>query len=99
MPIPPDTSEAPDWVAPILAAPKTFIDGSAILADGGSPLTDAMVAADDLAPGEGFVVRAPFDPTPMRGMLEQMGLATHAAPARDGHWRAVVRRPPGSVDN
>lgn len=83
----------PDWAQPVLQAPQAVIDGSAILAEGGSPLDDALAAADGLARGEGFILRAPFDPAPLRGMLEQMGLLTVATPWTDGHWRTFVLRP------
>lgn len=88
-----DHPPIPDWAVPVLTAPKVVIDGSAILADGGSPLEDVMAAAESLRAGEGFIVRAPFDPTPLRGMLEQMGLLTTASPWTDGHWRAFALRP------
>jgi hypothetical protein len=55
---------------------------------------EAIAWADRLAAGHGFVVRAPFDPTPLRSMLEGMGLESAAGPGEDGHWRAVFRKPP-----
>jgi hypothetical protein len=91
---PPATEALPLWGQAILADPASVIDGSAILAAGGSPMGDALAQADKVQPGQGFVVRAPFDPTPLRSMLEGMGLESVAALGEDGHWRAVFRKPP-----
>lgn len=93
MSLQPDHPPIPEWAIPVLSAPKVVIDGSAILADGGSPLEDVLAVVDTLRAGEGLIVRAPFDPTPLRGLLEQMGLRTAAAPWTDGHWRAFILRP------
>ncbi|MCF8479691.1 MAG: DUF2249 domain-containing protein [Rhodospirillum sp.] len=88
------TGTLPPWGQAVLADPVAVIDGSAILAAGGSPMGDAMAQVDRVEPGRGFVVRAPFDPTPLRSMLEGMGLESAAALGEDGHWRAVFRKPP-----
>ena len=51
-----------------------------------------MAAAADVPQGGGLVIDAPFDPVPLRRVLERRGFATFGRRLAEQHWRICCRR-------
>lgn len=85
-------TDAPEWVAAVDAADPEAHDVAAILAAGGDPFSTLTGAAFALAEGAALVVRAPFDPEPLRRHLEASGFRTWAEAGPGGRWRVRVQR-------
>lgn len=77
------------------AFPKTEpeIDVRPVLAAGGEPLQDILELARATPPGGAFVVVAPFDPAPLRGLLADGGFIAETQSAAPDRWRVRFSRP------
>lgn len=64
-------------------------DARAILAAGGEPFDDIMAAVSALAPGEDFVVVAPFEPVPLEAILSSQGFSYEAKPLAGDDWEVT----------
>jgi uncharacterized protein (DUF2249 family) len=80
----------PAWVA--RAGRRRVVDARASLAAGRDPLATILDAAAGLAPGELLVVEAPFDPVPLRRLLQRRGFSDHVEAIAADHWRAYFCR-------
>lgn len=74
------------------AAEIPLIDVRPVLAAGGEPLEAIVNLAAATPPGGAFVVVAPFDPAPLRGLLASGGFAAEIEESARGCWRVRFRR-------
>ncbi len=63
------------------------LDVRPIFAQGGSPCSLIDEAVASLAPGQCFVLLAPFEPAPLFGKLAAQGFSHRSRPVADGSWR------------
>ena len=63
------------------------LDVRPIFAQGGSPCTTIDEAVASLAPGQSFVILAPFEPAPLFGKLGAKGFSHRSEQAADGSCR------------
>lgn len=68
------------------------IDVRPALAAGDEPLEAIMNLAAATPPGGAFVVVAPFDPAPLRGLLAGGGFDAKVEESAKGCWRVRFRR-------
>ena len=71
------------------------LDVRPIFARGGSPCSLIDEAVASLAPGQCFVLVAPFEPAPLFGKLAAQGFSHLSKPMDDGSWR--IEFTPGAV--
>ena len=69
-------------------APKA-LDGRPILRNGGEPFQEIMQAVQDLAPGQGLKLVAPFCPHPLFRVMEGRGFDNEAREIESGHWEVL----------
>jgi hypothetical protein len=69
-----------------------YVDVRSLLARGEAPIGEVLRAAAGIPPGGTLVVDAPFDPAPLRRMLNNQGFSDRAVCLNPGHWRIVFRR-------
>lgn len=62
------------------------LDVRPILADGGEPFQAIMAAVDDLAPGQGLMLLAPFRPQPLFSVMERKGFRHEVAEIEGGDF-------------
>lgn len=70
----------------------SYLDVRVLLAQGDAPLGAVLRAAADVPEGGTLVIDAPFDPAPLRRVLNDKGFSDHATNLAPGHWRIVFRR-------
>jgi uncharacterized protein (DUF2249 family) len=68
------------------------LDVRPVLAAGGEPLQDILELAQATPPGGAFVVVAPFDPAPLRGLLAGSGFTAETQNPAAGYWRVRFTR-------
>lgn len=73
-----------------------LIDVRQVIAAGGEPLDEILDIARTTPVGGSFTVEAPFDPLPLRTMLNQMGFGDRAVEIAHGHWRVTFEH--GAAD-
>lgn len=91
----PATARGDDAAAQTQTSPRA-IDVRQIIAAGGEPIDEILEIARTTPEGASFTVDAPFDPLPLRAMLNQMGFGDRAAEIARGHWRVTFER--GAAD-
>lgn len=84
--------ERPVWMADFAVRPSRTLDVRPLIRDGREPFTLLMTAAAAVADDEGLVIEAPFNPLPLRGMLEHKGFASYALRLAPDHWRIYCIR-------
>ncbi len=84
----------PDWLDHFQQGAATRIDVRPSLAASRDPFTTVMAAAVEVPRGGGLVIDAPFDPVPLRRVLERRGFATFGRRLAEQHWRICCRREP-----
>ena len=84
----------PRWLDHLQEETTARIDVRPFLAAGRDPFTTVMAAAADVPQGGGLVIDAPFDPVPLRRVLERRGFATFGRRLAERHWRICCRRDP-----
>lgn len=72
--------------------PVRVVDARPVLAAGGEPFDMIMQAVAELGADEVLVVRAPFEPVPLEGLLAEQGF-DHRAEVVDGAWHTTFWRP------
>lgn len=83
---------APPWLAETETAAATRIDVRPLLAAHEKPFAAVMRAADETAVGGLLVIDAPFNPGPLRRVLEGSGFVTFGRRLDSRHWRIFCRR-------
>lgn len=78
---------APAWFEDFDAKVADRIDVKPILAAKQEPFAMVMRAANSIPVGRGLIIDAPFNPRPLRRVLEGKGFATHGARGESGDWR------------
>lgn len=74
--------EAAEWIATAAAT----LDARPTLEQGGEPFVDIMQAAASIQPGERLVIIAPFEPTPLYGVLGGQGFSHATWRRSDDEW-------------
>lgn len=69
-------------------APK-LLDVRPILQNGGEPFQEIMQAVQDLAPGQGLKLVAPFSPQPLFRVMAGRGFDHEALEIDNGHWEIL----------
>lgn len=69
-------------------APKV-LDVRPILKSGGEPFQEIMQVVQDLAPGQGLKLVAPFRPQPLFRVMEGRGFDHEAREIENGHWEVL----------
>jgi uncharacterized protein (DUF2249 family) len=92
---------APQASAPPCAVPSAppaplVLDTRPIFARGDTPCQAIDGAVASLAPGQSFVLLAPFEPVPLYAKLGQQGFSNATSQLDDGSWR-IEFRPTGEV--
>ena len=85
----------PGWLDHFQEAAAVRIDVRPSLAARRDPFTTVMAAAAEVPPGGGLRIDAPFDPVPLRRVLERRGFATFGRRLAEQHWHICCRREPG----
>lgn len=85
----------PAWLDGFDAVIVDRIDVRPILAAQQEPFAQLMQAASAVPAGGGLVIDAPFNPWPLRRVLETRGFATHGARGESGGWRIRCLRREG----
>lgn len=80
-----DTLDPSDTLEPVV------FDARPVIAAGDEPFSQIMAAVASLAPGQDFVVLAPFEPVPLEGVLGSQGFVHDAAEIGGGDWRVTFR--------
>lgn len=99
-----DAPEAPtmargDETATAAQSGSRVIDVRQIIAAGGEPLDEILEIASKTPVGASFTVEAPFDPVPLRTMLNQMGFGDRAVEVARGHWRVTFEHGAASTSS
>ena len=71
------------------------LDVRPILRAGGEPFSTIMAALDQLAPGQGLRLYAPFKPIPLFSVMAEKGFTHEEKPLDRGEWEVLFR--PGGV--
>jgi len=82
----------PDWATDAGAGAAKRLDARPMIARGEEPLTALLELADKVGIGEILIVDAPFDPAPLRRLLDRKGFEVYAEQLSDEHWRVHFRR-------
>lgn len=82
----------PAWLDALDLEGAERLDVRPLLATGEEPLGLVLKRAAGIAPGGLLVIEAPFDPAPLRRVLEGKGFSAHAERLAVEHWRVVFRR-------
>lgn len=81
----------PEWLADADQGGQK-LDVRPMLEGGEDPLLH-VIQASMTVPVDGFLVLdAPFNPTPLRGVLAGQGFSSYGRKVGDGHWRIAFRR-------
>lgn len=78
----------PDTLHPSLSPDSTLLDVRPMLSGGKDPFAAIMQAIGGLAPGKGLVVRAPFEPKPLFGILASKGYKGRSLRLEENDWLA-----------
>ncbi|MFO1112805.1 MAG: DUF2249 domain-containing protein [Rhodospirillales bacterium] len=90
----PEDDAPPDWLERFPESAVPAIDVRPWLAAGRDPFAAVMAVAEKGIEAGGLVIDAPFDPRPLRLVLERRGFATFARRLAAQHWRIwCCRRP------
>lgn len=84
----------PDWLDHFQETTATRIDVRPSLAAGRDPFTTVMAVAAEVPQGRELMIDAPFDPVPLRSVLERRGFTTFGRRLAERHWRICCRREP-----
>jgi len=76
----------PAWMVALMGDHIHEIDVRADLKGGQDPFERIMKEVSQLAVGQGFRLRAPFNPVPLRGVLAERGMASYGEPEDGGGW-------------
>lgn len=85
--------EPPDWIEGFDERQAVRLDVRPLLAQGRDPFTTVMASAAAVPPGGSLVIDAPFDPVPLRRVLEGRGFLSFARRLSGRHWRVYCPRP------
>lgn len=81
---------APDWLD--LAQTGERVDVRPLLESGEDPLLHVISLSMKVPPDGFMILDAPFNPTPLRGVLAGQGFSSWGRKLADGHWRIAFRR-------
>lgn len=84
--------EEPSWFTGIDADATVRVDVRPILASRQEPFATIMRAANTVPPQGNLVIEAPFNPHPLRHLLEGRGFVTFGQRLGASHWRIWCRR-------
>lgn len=94
----PEEDAPPEWLERFPASTVPRIDVRPWLAMGRDPFAAVMAVAEKGIEAGGLVIDAPFDPRPLRLVLERRGFATFARRLAAQHWRIwCCRQPAGDA--
>lgn len=79
------------WVIEIVAR-AVVVDARPVIASGGEPFEMIMDAAARLVDDQVLVVRAPFDPVPLQGVLGEQGFGYVSDQLGPDDWRTTFVR-------
>ena len=86
----------PDWVSELASVPSDAeLDVRSMVSSGVDPLARIMDLVQPLPEGGRFVLDAPFDPLPLKGVLGGMGFMNFTEHCATDHWRIYFRREAG----
>lgn len=88
----PEGDAPPDWLARFAEETAPRIDVRPWLAAGRDPFAAVMAMAEKATEAGGLVIDAPFDPRPLRLVLERRGFVTFARHLAARHWRICCCR-------
>jgi hypothetical protein len=83
-------STPPDWLDQ--SHTGQYLDVRPLLENGEDPLLHVINLSMTVPPDGFLLLEAPFNPTPLRGVLAGQGFSSWASKAADGHWRIAFRR-------
>ena len=87
-------AECLGYIAPMQNSPETVtLDVRPLLAQGIEPFNAIIVAKQQLLPGQGFVLRAPFEPAPLYDLFRAEGYEVEAKQNTEADWE--IRFTPG----
>lgn len=88
--------DAPNWVSRKMdtrdLGVTVALDVRPIVASGVDPLSKIMEKVRTLSVGDRFILDAPFDPRPLKGVLKGMGFENFTEQCAAEHWRIYFRR-------
>jgi len=84
--------EGPEEWAIDITSRAHVVDARPTIAAGDEPFAVIMAAADETRADEVLVVYAPFEPTPLEGVLAGQGFAYVADEIEGGDWRVTFTR-------
>lgn len=84
--------EGPEEWAIDITCRAHVVDARPTIAAGGEPFADIMAAADATGDDQVLVVYAPFEPTPLEGVLAGQGFRYVADELDGGDWRVTFSR-------
>ena len=79
------------WIIDIVSRARV-VDARPVIANGGEPFDMIMDAAASLGEDEILVVRAPFDPVPLQGVLGEQGFGYVSDQIAEDDWRTTFVR-------
>ena len=79
------------WIIDIVSRAHV-VDARPVIADGGEPFDMIMDAVASLGDDEILVVRAPFDPVPLQGVLGEQGFGYVSDQLAEDDWRTTFVR-------
>ena len=78
--------EEPSWLVLLKGDGVIELDVRPDLASKSDPFKRVMTQVHKLGAGEGFRLVAPFNPIPLRGVLAERGMSSHAEQVGNGSW-------------
>lgn len=84
--------QSPAWLSENPASAAQRVDVRALLAARREPFVIVMQAANALPPDGILLIDAPFNPRPLRRVLETRAFETYGQRVEAGHWRIWCRR-------
>jgi uncharacterized protein (DUF2249 family) len=84
-------SADPAWLS--AASSVETLDVRPLIAHGEDPFHVIMAKLEHLKEGAALCIEAPFDPIPLRRMLDGRGMLCHRHRLSDAHWRIFVAAP------
>lgn len=81
---------APDWLGQ--AETGQYLDVRPLLEAGEDPLLQVLHLSMTVPPDGFMLLDAPFNPTPLRGVLAGQGFSSWGRCMAGGHWRIAFRR-------
>lgn len=85
-------AEGPDSGMADSLPPDTLLDVRPDLARGEEPLSKILTAARGIEPGGRLIVRAPFEPVPLFGVLAKLGFESETENLGPEGFRITFRR-------